>query len=315
MHNCPKITIVIPVYNGSNFLNCAIDSAIYQTYKNIEVLVIDDGSDDDGRTQAIAESYGSKVKYFYKKNGGVSSALNFGIRNMSGDYFSWLSHDDVYLSERTETLVKKLKHNQEIIFSSYYLSNSNLKKFIKCNINLKNINNFSLWLLLNRSLNGCSLMIPKKIIKENLFDESKKVVQDYDLWIRLAKKYRFVFVDKPLLISRQHELQHTNNHKTYEKNEIDAFYVNSLECFLSKLSPKRRSFNKRILLELLYSHLKNGRFYPLLPIMRALRKDFKKLFYSLIFFWFLNFIFYFILRHLLRFNLIYRIKMLFKNAT
>ena len=75
----PLISIVIPVYNGSNFLREAIDSALAQTYKNIEIIVVNDGSADDGETERIALSYGDKIRYFKKENGGVSSALNYGI--------------------------------------------------------------------------------------------------------------------------------------------------------------------------------------------------------------------------------------------
>ena len=92
----PLISIVIPVYNGSNYLREAIDSALRQTYKNIEVLVINDGSNDNGATARIAKSYGKKIRYFEKPNGGVATALNMGIQKMRGEYFSWLSHDDLY---------------------------------------------------------------------------------------------------------------------------------------------------------------------------------------------------------------------------
>jgi glycosyltransferase involved in cell wall biosynthesis len=78
----PLISLIIPVFNGSNFLKYAIDSALYQTYINIEILVINDGSTDKGKTELIALSYGKKIKYFKKKNGGVSSALNLGISKM-----------------------------------------------------------------------------------------------------------------------------------------------------------------------------------------------------------------------------------------
>ena len=65
----PLVSIVIPVYNGSNFLKYAIESALAQTYKNVEILVINDGSTDNGATRDIALSYGDKIRYFEKENG------------------------------------------------------------------------------------------------------------------------------------------------------------------------------------------------------------------------------------------------------
>lgn len=68
----PLVSIVIPVYNGSNYLQEALDSAVAQTYKNLEIIVVNDGSTDD--TENIALSYGDKIRYFYKENGGTSTA-------------------------------------------------------------------------------------------------------------------------------------------------------------------------------------------------------------------------------------------------
>ena len=84
----PKISIVIPAYNASNYLAEAIDSALAQTYPNVEIIVVNDGSKDDGATERIALSYGDKIRYFSKENGGSSSALNTGIANMTGEWFS-----------------------------------------------------------------------------------------------------------------------------------------------------------------------------------------------------------------------------------
>ena len=70
--NDPKVSIVIPVYNGADYMRYAIDSALNQTYKNIEVIVVNDGSKDDGKTKKIAKEYGDKIKYYEKENGGVS---------------------------------------------------------------------------------------------------------------------------------------------------------------------------------------------------------------------------------------------------
>ena len=87
----------------------AIDSAIAQTYQNIEIIVVNDGSNDNGKTREIALSYGDKIRYFEKENGGVSTALNLGIKEMKGEYFSWLSHDDVYYPNKVERQVRELE--------------------------------------------------------------------------------------------------------------------------------------------------------------------------------------------------------------
>ena len=105
----PLVSIVIPVYNGANYMREAIDSALAQTYSNIEIIVVNDGSNDDGKTREIALSYGDKIRYFEKDNGGVSTALNLGIQNMRGKYFSWLSHDDVYLPDKVQAEIDALR--------------------------------------------------------------------------------------------------------------------------------------------------------------------------------------------------------------
>jgi len=110
----PLVSIVIPVYNGSNYLAEAIGSALAQTYGNIEVIVVNDGSTDDGKTESIAMAFGTSIKYVHKENGGVSSALNVGIRAMTGEYFSWLSHDDLYLPQRVELQLQEMWKYPEI---------------------------------------------------------------------------------------------------------------------------------------------------------------------------------------------------------
>ena len=127
----PKVSVIIPVYNGSNYLSDAINSALSQTYSNLEIIIVNDGSNDNGKTKEIALSYGNKIKYIEKENGGVSSALNIGIKNMTGEYFSWLSHDDIYYPNKIEESIKFIKNDKQIVYSDYDLLYQNKSKIIK----------------------------------------------------------------------------------------------------------------------------------------------------------------------------------------
>ena len=130
----PKVSIIIPVYNGANYMREAIDSALGQTYQNTEIIVVNDGSCDDGATDRIALSYGDKIKYIKKENGGVSSALNLGIQNMTGEYFSWLSHDDVYGPDKIKHQIESLStfsDKKSVALCSNYFINENSDRLTK----------------------------------------------------------------------------------------------------------------------------------------------------------------------------------------
>ena len=165
----PLVSIVIPVYNGANYVAEAIESALKQSYKNIEIIVVNDGSTDN--TEKIVKKYGDKIRYFYKENGGVASALNFGIKNMKGEYFSWLSHDDIYYPNKIERQIEELKNidKDNILYSGFELINDKSEFLYAWEIASTNeyrkLNN-SFYALLLSGLNFCSLLIPKKAFYE-----------------------------------------------------------------------------------------------------------------------------------------------------
>ncbi len=191
----PKVSIIIPVYNGANYLHESIDSALAQTYKNLEVLVINDGSCDDGATEAVALSYGDRIRYFKKENGGVSSALNCGIQNMTGDYFSWLSHDDRYEPQKVERSVAYLAQfeNRERLLAmcgGFYID-KNGKHIRDMHFDFKSDCVYSgldvvAHILTHGVLDACCLLIPKTAFDEcGLFDEELKFNQDALMWYRI----------------------------------------------------------------------------------------------------------------------------------
>ena len=209
----PLVSIVIPVYNGSNFMHEAIDSALAQTYPNIEILVVNDGSTDD--TREIALSYGDKIRYFEKENGGVATALNLAIREMKGAYFSWLSHDDWYAPDKVEAEVEALRAcgdwNRAVFSDCDSVRYPSGSRYRMKNLRFGRKLVETGWFVVAMGLiSGCTLLIPKSYFEEfGGFDESVRAVNDYEQWFRMFKDRKLAYVDKSLVGSRVHEKQVT----------------------------------------------------------------------------------------------------------
>lgn len=205
----PLVSAVIPVYNGSDYLREAIDSVLSQTYSNIEILVIDDGSTDD--TWDIIQSYGDKVRGFHKENGGVSSALNLGIKNMKGEWFAWLSHDDLWLPENIERKVEFILKNPGagIYYGGYSYINTKYEIIY---------GNNGCWYPRGKDLckmlrggnyiHGITALIHKDCFRKvGLFDEKLRCTQDYEMWFRIAKEYTTYLIPTRLAQTRLHPNQ------------------------------------------------------------------------------------------------------------
>lgn len=224
------VSIVIPVYNGSNYMREAIDSALAQTYPNIEVLVVNDGSTDN--TREIALSYGDKIRYFEKENGGVSTALNLAIEKMRGDYFSWLSHDDRYYPNKILAEIKVLQeHNDRnlVIHSGWdaiVMPKGNVIPYNGVDLPAKvskKINESSILPLMFSFMDGLSLLIPKELlVKYGGFEKEYVAIQDYLMWHRILKGRKSFFIPKQLTQYRLHPNQTTN---TYKKKTEEEDYL------------------------------------------------------------------------------------------
>ncbi len=233
----PKVSIVIPVYNGENYMREAIDSALAQSYKNTEVIVINDGSRDSGDTEEIARAYGDKIRYYQKENGGVASALNLGIRVMDGDYFSWLSHDDIYYPHKLEKQIGYLREKEKnvLLYSDYDIIDER-SRFIRSE-KISNINQESIFydLMTQWTVHGCTTLIPKQCFDMvRLFDERLKTTQDFDMWFRMSEKFRFVHMDDVLIASRIHPHQGTLSMPDIVQKECNELYSNALKKYSLK---------------------------------------------------------------------------------
>lgn len=249
----PKVSIVIPAYNASNYLAEAIASALAQTYENIEIIVVNDGSKDDGATRKIALSYGDKIRYFEKENGGSSSALNTGIANMTGEWFSWLSHDDLYDPYKVEKQIRYMntigldtsEYEKHIFFTASELIDAQGKTIRSCSkkkakriaTTVESFPNNSYLIAEPTVYNfyGCSCLVHQKAFEEvGGFDEKLRLLNDLDLWFRLyAADYCVHVIPEPLVKGRIHGSQVSKSIGfSYHNPEQDMFWTRSLEWLL-----------------------------------------------------------------------------------
>jgi len=249
----PLVSIVIPVYNGENYLKEAIDSALKQTYDNIEIIVVDDGSKDN--TEKIAKSYGDKIRYFKKKNGGTSTALNLGIKNMKGDYFSWLSHDDQYYPDKILCQINelaKIDNKDTIMMTDLDGINEDYKKIYETHY-IEHIKAYPpreksmLHPIIYNQTHGCTLLFSKKCFDEvGLFDETSFVAQDFEFFYRAFSKFPHKLIPKILVTARDSSNRQGRRSKNKGSVEYSDLFIKMIENFTEKefeeLAPTKIDF-------------------------------------------------------------------------
>jgi glycosyltransferase involved in cell wall biosynthesis len=235
----PLVSIIIPVYNGANYLEHAINSALVQTYPNCEIIVVNDGSTDDGATERVALTYGDRIRYIWKENGKTASALNCGIAHMRGKYFSWLSHDDLYKPQKVAEQVKLAEdHGGEAVIVCNIAQIDSLGNRMKTNrISEHFSRSVRCYLALDvaTGINGCALLIPKKLLDEvGPFRLDKRITQDYLKWFQMAESAEFVLLDEELVLSRIHPDQDSRRLTDVVLDECDDLHSG----FLRQISGK-----------------------------------------------------------------------------
>lgn len=222
------VSIIIPVFNGANYLAQAIDSALSQTYPHCEVIVVNDGSRDGGQTERIARAYGPRIRYISQANGGVASALNLGLSAMHGSFFSWLSHDDLYEPQKIERQLA-LMHaspSEEIVVYSDYRLFSDDGRHGDIHLQETSPQGFRWRLACRSNVNGCTLLIPVHLLRAaGGFDEALRTTQDYELWFRLAAQHRFVHLPQILVSARYHPQQGIFTQSSLAKRECQILHA------------------------------------------------------------------------------------------
>lgn len=240
-----KVSVIIPTYNRANIVRESIDSVLNQTYKDFELLVVDDGSQD--KTKEMLEAYGGQLKYCFIEHCGVSGARNHGILKSSGEYITFLDSDDLWENNKLEKQIDYFNKNPKA--NIIYTDEIWYRKGIRVNQKKKHYKpsgDIFLELLPLCRISASSIMFKREIIDDiGVFDEELPVCEDYDLWIRLAVKYPIYFIDIPLIIKRN-GLGENLSQKYWG---MDRFRVKSLEKILKTIEMKS-SYKKGILKEL-----------------------------------------------------------------
>ncbi|MDW8465857.1 MAG: glycosyltransferase [Chloroherpetonaceae bacterium] len=266
--------MVCVCYNQSRYVTQALDSIAEQTYKSMQVIIIDNGSTDELRY--IIQKWIKKNKddryefYTFEKNVGVCKALNFALRKARGEFFGMMAADDVLIPCKTETLLEELKKRGEDVAIAYgdavligddgnysdFLGNpvSRPITFLECaNLSAEDLQSGEVFkaLLENNFLHNLASLIRKNCIFEvGLYDE-KLAYEDWDMNLRLARKYRVVYVPKVLAKYRRHSRSYSKDWgkntklsistiRTFLKHypclkDIDAVIVRKVQGELAKL--------------------------------------------------------------------------------
>ena len=213
------VSIVIPTYNRASFFELALNSAIHQTYENVEIIVVDDSTNEV--TEKFCKPFLNKIKYFHRKEkGGMGSGYNFGIDKMEGTWFKPLSDDDILLPNSIEKLIEYGRNtNAKILYSDYkIIDDKNNELGIKYERNYEDNKEFSIALWGHQVGNFVTSLIHKSCFESvGKFDNTLGPAIDYDWWLRSFFLHDVTFFHVPEVLLKFRIHIHQSSWRNYNK--------------------------------------------------------------------------------------------------
>lgn len=233
----------MPVYNSARYLSEAIESCLDQTYRKFELIIIDDGSNDDSKEiiEFYWRKYPDKIKvHFFQKNQGAAAARNKGIKMARGDYLVFADSDDIQDKERIQQIIESIKRDKvDMVFNNCLMIDENGQSLGK-DLGFPEILNNSNGLLL--SLQRNYFWIGLAIVKNDrlvYFDESLMRSEDYDLFLKLLfHGWKFTFIKEPLVKYRIHSGNKSSDYEKARKATIKILNKYPVENLYTKLKEK-----------------------------------------------------------------------------
>ena len=222
----PTVSVIIPSYNCELYIAETLKSILGQTFKDIEIIVVDDGSTD--KTWQIVTSY-APVRLITQANAGVCAARNRGIREAAGQYICLMDHDDYWLPDKLALQLEQMQRHPEVglVYSTFTWWNPGPEGVFPDPGNYKDESSgsaideeFSGWiyhlLLLDCWVLTSSALIRAEVFNKcGAFDESLPYSEDWDLWLRISREYPFIKLKKALTLYRQHPQQGNRMREKY----------------------------------------------------------------------------------------------------
>ena len=231
------VNVIIVTYNQKDYVVEAMNSVLSQDYEKIKIIVSDDCST-DGTVDLIKEyskKYPKKIiPLFSDRNLGLTQNIDRATKHCEGKYISHLGGDDMMLKDKISNQMLYATE-ENIVYCNHKLIDHH-GNFIKTiNVDKFKFIRQDRWILFDDRLNGCNLLIPKKIlIKEGLFNEKLKHIQDYDMWYKLSKKYKFLNTKNYFVKSRIHANQDSHKKSKEAFNEKKKFYTKQISLITKK---------------------------------------------------------------------------------
>ncbi len=237
-----RVSIVTPTYNRPRWLPDAIQSVLAQTYPDIELIVVNDGSTDN--TEEVLEPYMDRIVYIYRENGGQGAALNTGITAATGEYICRVDDDDLYMPEKVELQVEMFQQNPQLglVAGDGYIIDSEGEI-----TDTKKVPDYSRHGAFLRLLQHCIFCQPTVMVRRECFDKVglyKNIYgEDYDMWLRIARHYPVAVIPEPLAMYRRHDTNLSRRDMAAENNaDINAFICETMDdVSMEELIPEVRS--------------------------------------------------------------------------
>lgn len=230
-----RISVIIPLYNKKFYIAKCLDSILMQSYTNWETIIVDDGSTDNSKECVIPYMEDPRLHYYYKNNGGVSSARNYGFEKSTGDFIIYIDADDTFEKGAFEHLIYLVgKYKAPVVTGNLYVKKGN-NKTLFCLLNKETLieNNFRDYMLGKICLRAGAVMFRRDVVYTPFFREDLSRNEDFEVVCNIMRCYEIAYTPKPIMSYNNDSLGLS------KKSDI-------LNDFIGHISFERKSFWEKV---------------------------------------------------------------------